>query len=385
MLGRAVELVGPALLVYAVSTVLHLLVLAAMSRPGGLSVRDRLLSWDAQLYLDVATNGYPTALTFGENGAPQGNNTAFFPLYPLLTRGVHALTGLDAGTAALLVAHLGLLAALVAADRLLTDLYGRRAAFIGLVLLAGAQPMAVAFVMGYSESLFLALCLGTLYAARRGAWWWAGAAGMLAGLTRPAAVCVVAALGVAVLLRVVADRRAGLPWSSAARPVGGLALACVGMPAYLAWVGLRLGRMDAWFVVQEAGWGTHWDSGRAFVEFLGNTLGAEGHQDGNAGWVPVSTAVLVSACVAATALAWRRGAWPPLFAYGVFLVVITLGQSNFYHCKLRLLAPAVVFLLPVALGLARARTRTAVVVLSGGVLFGCWYGAHMLSVWPYAI
>ncbi|MFF3552189.1 hypothetical protein ACFYXL_02080 [Streptomyces tsukubensis] len=363
--------VAPVLGVSALNTLVHLLVLTAMLPPGW-SLRDRLLSWDAALYRDIATEGYPPGLSYGDDGEPTGNNLAFFPLYPLLIRAVHGLTGLDAGGVAVAVAQLSLLGALFAVHALLTRLYGSRTALAGVVLLAGAQPMAVTFLMGYSESLFLALAAGALLAAHREAWAAAGVLGLLAGLTRPAAFAVAVALAVAAVL---AMRRGGFSW----RPVGAVALACTGTPAYLLWVGWRSGQLNAWFVIQEAGWGTRWDNGAAFFSFLAHTWE---HADG---WVPVSTAVLLLAAVGATAVAWRRGTWPPLLVYGTVMVVLTLAQSNYYHSKLRLLVPALVFLLPFAVALGRARTRTAVAVLAAATLFGSWYGAHMLTVWRYAI
>ncbi|WP_030195855.1 hypothetical protein [Streptomyces sp. NRRL S-87] len=57
--------------------------------------------------------------------------------------------------------------------------------------------------MGYSESLFLAFAAATLLAAHRKAWLTAGVLAMLAGLTRPAAAAVAAALAVAVVLHAV--------------------------------------------------------------------------------------------------------------------------------------------------------------------------------------
>ncbi|MGV9314237.1 hypothetical protein ACWDR0_18950 [Streptomyces sp. NPDC003691] len=364
--------VAPVLAVGALNALVHLLVLTAML-PSGWSLRDRLLSWDAALYTDIATEGYPPGLSYGDDGEPTGNNLAFFPLYPLLIRAVAGLTGHDAGGVAIVLAHLALLGALFAVHALLTRLHGPRAALAGIVLLAGAQPMAVTFLMGYSESLFLALAAAALLAAHREAWLTAGVFGLLAGLTRPAAFAVAVALAVAA---VAAMRRAD---TTSARPLAAILLACAGTPAYLLWVGWRSGQLNAWFVIQEAGWGTRWDNGAAFLSFLGY---AWEHGDG---WVPVSTAVLLLVAVGATALAWRRGSWPPLLVYGTVMLVLTLGQSNYYHSKLRLLVPALVFLLPFAVALGRARTRTAVAVLAAATLFGCWYGAHMLTVWRYAI
>ncbi|GLF95403.1 hypothetical protein [Streptomyces yaizuensis] len=365
-----------ALSVHAVTTGVHLMILAWLNGaggPGAPALRDRLLAWDAQLYLSIATDGYPPGLTYGPDGEPTGNNLAFFPLYPLLTRLLHRSTGIEAGTAAITLSHLALLAALYAVHRLLTRLCGERVAVIGIVLVAGAQPMALTFLMGYSEALFLALAAGTLLAAHRHAWLTAGTLALLAGLTRPAAGAVTLALITAVALELRRTRR--FTW----RPLAAVALGCAGTPAYLGWVGLRTGRADAWFLVQEAGWGTHWDYGDAFFRFLADTFRSAD------GWVALSTAVLLVAAVAGTALAFRRDTWPPLLVYGCTVLVLTLGQSNYYHSKLRLIVPALVFLVPLALALARAGTRTAVTALTAATLFGSWYGAHMLTVWRYAI
>ncbi|WP_228973006.1 hypothetical protein [Streptomyces sp. DH12] len=360
-------------LVYAGSLALHLWLLALMAPPGGEGVRARLLAWDARHFADIAAHGYPDGLNHSPDGEPAGNDLAFFPLYPLLTRAVAALTGVDTGTAALGTSHLAVLAMLGAVHSLLARLHGARTALVGIVLLAGAQPMALTFFMGYSEALFAALAAGALLATHRRAWLTAGSLALLCGLTRPVAAAVALAVAVAAAQHMLRARR------PATRPVAAVVLACAGTPAYLAWVGDRVGRMDAWFLIQEAGWGTRWDNGAAFLRFLGEVLPRED------GWVPVSTALLVLVLLGFTAAAWRRDSWPPLLVYGTAVVVMALGQSNYFHCKLRLLVPALVFLLPPARALAGARPRTAVAVLAGAVLFGCWYGAHMLTVWPYAI
>ncbi|MFI6412791.1 hypothetical protein [Streptomyces sp. NPDC050585] len=359
--------------VHAGSAALHLLVLALMVPPGGSGVRDRLLAWDARHFVDIAAGGYPSGFTYDEKGELTGNELAFFPLYPLAVRAAAFVTGLETGTAAIVTAHLALLGALFAVHGLLARLHGERAALAGVVLLAGAQPMAVAFLMGYSEALFLALAAGALLALHRRAWLTAGSLALLCGLTRPVALAVALAVAVAAAGHLLRRRRLEV------RPLAAVLLACAGTPVYLVWVGARLGRMDAWFLIQRAGWGTGWDHGAAFARFLREALT---RQDG---WVPVSTAVLVLVVLGGTAAAWRRGAWPPLLVYGTAVVVLAVGQSNYYHCKLRLLLPAVVFLVPAARALANARTRTAVGVLAGAVLFGCWYGAYMLTTWPYAI
>ncbi|WP_236655187.1 hypothetical protein [Streptacidiphilus carbonis] len=370
---RIAVLVRPAFAVYAVTTAVHLLVLSAMIPAGGPSLQNRLTTWDGGFYLDIATHGYPHGYSYDPSGKLTGNTLAFFPLYPMLVRAVHEVTRLSVPVSGIVTANLALIAALIVTLLLFCRLYGRRTAVIAITLLAGAQPMSLVFLMSYSESLFLALAAGMLLAAHRRAWLTAGLLALLVGLTRPAAVAAVAALGVAVLLHLVRERRLSR------RPLVGLLLGCAGTPLYLLWVALRVGHADAWFRIQGAGWGTQWDNGRAIRDFLVHTLSS------GDGWVAVSTAVLLIALVCATLVTWQRGSWPPLVVYGTSIVVLTLCQSNYYHSKLRLLLPALVFLVPLARSLARSRTRTAVLALAAATLFGCWYGAYMITVWTYAI
>jgi hypothetical protein len=53
--------------------------------------------------------------------------------------------------------------------------------------------------------------------------------------------------------------------------------------------------------------------------------------------------------------------------------------------KLRVLLPAFVLLLPVAIGLAGRRRATAVAVVVAAALVSAWFGAYALTIWPYAI
>jgi hypothetical protein len=51
----------------------------------------------------------------------------------------------------------------------------------------------------------------------------------------------------------------------------------------------------------------------------------------------------------------------------------------------RLLVPAFPLLIPVAVGLARRRTGTAVAVLVAAALVSAWFGGYTLTIWRYAI
>jgi hypothetical protein len=115
------------------------------------------------------------------------------------------------------------------------------------VILVACFPMAFFLSAVYSESLFLALSVGTVLAARTGRWAWAGILGALAAATRSAGVVLVVPL--ALLWWDTSPRRArDLTWVAVV-PMG-LALFCAG---------LALGGLDGLspFHAQDV-WFRHW-------------------------------------------------------------------------------------------------------------------------------
>ena len=218
----------------------------ALTHPlGGLG--DILLSplarWDAVWYLTIADAGY------GEADSPR---SAFFPLYPLLVRGLAELGGGSRG-AILVASYLVALAALVAAlfflHRLVALELGRPLAGPTLVLLC---TFPASFFLGapYSESLFLLVSVGAFYAARTGRWAWAGVAAAAASGTRSAGVLLLLPLLIIYLYGPRADRaeeitRTGRGWRSSLSPAHALRadaawllLAPAGLAAYMAYLGL---------------------------------------------------------------------------------------------------------------------------------------------------
>ncbi|WP_329562633.1 hypothetical protein [Kitasatospora sp. NBC_01266] len=373
-LGRArrwARELAPPLLLYGAVCALQLALLAVLHRPGTLPIGRLLLSWDGRLFLEVAEHGYPAAgAPRDASGAWLGSNLAFFPLYPALVRLAHLLTGLSFGDAALLVSRLSGALAAVLLHRLVARLYDRRTGFFLLALVL-AQPMAVVLGMAYSESVFLACAVGALLAAHRGAWRAAALCGVLAGLTRPSGLAV----GLAVVLAAVLTIRQGWSW----RPLLAALIACSATPGYLLWVGLRTGRLDGWFRIQQAGWGAELDWGAHSWDYITDQLA------GGTGWVDVSVALLVVAALVGCLLALLGRPWPPMALYGLLVTGLAVGQSDFSSCKPRLLVPALLFLLPAARALAAARPRTAWPLAGAAVLAGSWYGAYLLTAWQAVV
>ncbi|MFI7547351.1 mannosyltransferase family protein [Actinoplanes sp. NPDC049599] len=364
--------VGVAVWILTLTRVVQLVLLVlldhATDEPAGL--RSNLLIWDGGWFQRVA-EGYPSGYTYAADGSLQGNELAFFPLYPMLIRLLSHL-GLDPGTAAITVSWLASIAAAVALHLLGTSLYGRRAGW-ALVAICCSAPMSVVVSMAYSESLFLALVAGMFVAAHRQVWWAAGLLGLGAALTRPTGAAAAVALAVAAVIAVRRDP--GRPW----QPPAAAAVALAGVPAYLGWVAWRVGDLDAWFRIQTAGWGTSFDFGASTVGFLANTLTV------GEGWVPMSVALILLAALAAAGVGLAGRPWVPLAVYGLVAMVLVYGQAGFYHSKPRLLLPVLLTLLPSVAAAARARPRVAVLAIVAWAAFGLWYGAYLVAVWPYTI
>jgi hypothetical protein len=140
--------------------------------------------WDSGWFMAIATLGYPPS--------PDGRHAAFFPLYPGLVRLADIALPGSGWWAGLLVSNAALLAALVIIHRLAEHEFDAGVAGRTTFLLL-AYPVAFFLTAAYTESLFIALTAGSLYAMRRGHWWLAGGLGGLAAATRSAGVLLAVA------------------------------------------------------------------------------------------------------------------------------------------------------------------------------------------------
>jgi hypothetical protein len=147
----------------------------------GLSLWDQ---WDATYFIRIAQHGYATSSGY--------HDEAFFPLFPLLIRGVTAF-GIGPVAAALAINTL----ALIVACRYLFDLAEATiGAGLGLraVLFLVLFPTALFLVVPYSESLFLAGAVPSFLFARQRRWLPAGIAAAVAVGSRPVGIFLVAGL-----------------------------------------------------------------------------------------------------------------------------------------------------------------------------------------------
>ncbi|QKW19924.1 glycosyltransferase family 39 protein [Kitasatospora sp. NA04385] len=373
----------PALAGYAVVRAIGVVVLLLWDGQHGTTALHRLATmWDAYWYQEIADHGYSgTKPMPGPHGLYQPY--AFFPVYPVTIRAVGWVLPLSTSYVALLVAWAASLAAAWGIFAVAARLYGRRTGVIAAVLW-GVLPYAVVESMAYSELMFTAFAAWTMYAAVTRRWVWAGVLCTLAGLTRPTGVAVAAAVGIGALWAAVTQwteaRRAGelrLRRALWLRPLIGGALAPVGFAAFVAWVGVRKGRWDGYFRVQDA-WESHFDYGKSTYDVIHAMITVPGGI-----WltdVVVTFTLAGSLALFAVSLLQRQPLTLVVFS-GVMLL-LAIGDAAYFNSRARFLLPAFALLLPLAAGLARVRTRGVVPsLLTAAALCSALYGGYVAFVY----
>lgn len=197
--------------------------------------------WDSGHYVRIAQHGYG----IDENGSP-----AFFPLFPLLMRGLVAITGLTPtedrlGIAAIVIANVCFAIAVPLFAHLVHASFGIEIARTATLFLC-ISPFSFFFSAGYSESLFLLLTiLAFTFASHR---WWVLAAlcAALAASSRLAGLALLPALLLA--------------WRLRAKPrdlIGIALLSPLGTVVWSAWCRWRLDDPLAWLTAQDNWGGWH--------------------------------------------------------------------------------------------------------------------------------
>jgi hypothetical protein len=219
-------------------------------------------------------------------------------------------------------------------------------------------PPALVLVLGYAESVLMALSIGAFLALRRGRWWTAAALGLAAGLCRPVGVALVLPAAVE-----AARGLPGLPWRQWAARGAAVVAPVVGLASYLAWVGAEFGNWRLPMELQEteelrAGYAN--PLGRAWDAFSG-LLGDERFGDGlHAPWIVLYAALVV-------VLLWR---WP--LSYGLYagaMLVVALAAEDIGSFE-RYGLSAFPLLLAMAMVVRRGRMEAVALAATAGGLVG---------------
>ncbi len=315
--------------------------------------------WDGVWYARIAQHGY--LLIPGRQSDP-----AFFPLFPIMMRGLHALLGCSYTTAGVVIANVSMVVAVIAFYELSLHVVDRERARRAACF-AAVTPMAFVYSMAYPESFALALTALALLAAYSDRWVLAAALAALAVLARPEAIVLCVPL-------------AALAWSHRSRldPVArGRALAAilaapVAVVTYPVYLQYAIHDAGAWGKAQ-----TLW--GRAFhlsgpwraISTFSKNVGPDPGLARDLGFLVAYALLLVVAWRARIGLSWILGA--------LLILLLPLFSDSFQsEARFGLLA------LPVYWGMATLmRTRRAELLVQTGSLLLLVTGVLLLpAVWP---
>ncbi len=360
---------GPALLYLAVRG------LGTLIFWGMTAAQDRIdwRPWDADWYLKIAEHGYVASGVgmLDASGTPSPDGAyAFFPLYPMVVRLFAAVFGDNYTVAGIVVSTLAGVVGAYGMARLTRLLGGNSRAEAIAVVLVAAAPMSVVYTLPYPESLLIALVVWALVALLERRWWLFALLTGIAGTSNPMAGPLIVVAIVAACAAV--DERGQRRWWAGVTPL----LAAAGMLGYLFWVAANTAR--GYFHISEVGWGNRIDGGLVTAEWVFDAVTT------NRDLFVVVTAVAIVASVVAVVLVRRQMPWP-VWLYTLGTVALIVVHSGLVQDRVRLLLSAFPLLILAAIRLTRCSTRVAVVITGLVSLFGLWFGAYALAVWPHAI
>ena len=157
--------------------------------------------WDSLHYLKLAEFGYSST---------DPMKAWLYPLFPWTVR-VFAWVTRDYLVAAFVVSGLACAAAAVLLRRLVALDHGEAVA-LRTVWFFLIFPTAYFLHIGYTESLFLAFMLASLFSARKECWWMAGVFGALCWMTRPTGIVLLPTLAIEAAHRFWETRRWQWQW-----------------------------------------------------------------------------------------------------------------------------------------------------------------------------
>ena len=326
--------------------------------PDLMAIAPPLARWDAGWYYQIAHDGYRY------DPAAAANNVGFYPLYPLLMRGLGDATGMSLFRAGIVISLAALLAAMLLISTLARDAGSDEFASLAALLF---YPTSFFLAAGYTESLFLLATAGALVAARRARWLLAGLAGAAAALTRFNGFLIVVPLAWFAWDQARARGR----WPRAA--FAGMAATVAGAIAFPVYLAIRWGDPLLYVHSKARGWTQHpkpfWSLA---IDVLRETV-ARVRQPGPGGKLMfVLTAGSTVLFLLLTLALFRRRLFPEgLYCAATLVLLLDSGTLDGMHRYVLALFPCFF-----VLGSWLKRSRAAAL---GYAWFGCGMGVFLLT------
>ncbi len=298
--------------------------------------------WDSFWYRQIVEDGYPAILpTDADSGRLWQNPWAFYPMFPMMTRFLMAVTG---GGFALVGSTISLLFGAVAAvlmSILLRDKVGPRVALAAVAVWASMITSSMLQV-AYTESLAMTMLCGVLLALTKERWLIAAGIALLTGLSRPIAIPLGVVALVCVYLRWRQRREKPIPgreYASMVTALGACGVSGLIWPL-IVWAGTGdfkgyTKTMTAWRAYDDIQPFLPW--WYSAIHWLGSPIAAV-----------VGLSVLVAFTFAMTLGPWARALGPQMrawcLAYPAYLFAVLDPTSSIYRYLIPLFPWVIVLL-----------------------------------------
>ena len=206
-----------------------------------------LSTWDGAWFLKAVYHGWPSQLPVVD-GHVGASPVAFFPLLPLVIRGLADVTGLGAATVGLIVSGLSGLGAVYAVGVLTRHFAGADGAERAALLFA-LSPGSFVFSLIYAEGLLLVFIALGLLALLQRRWLLAGVLGAFASVTSPVGLAFAASCAVTAIVATWRHRE----WRSLVAPL----LAPLGFLGWMTYLWRHTGTLMAWRETERYGWNSY--------------------------------------------------------------------------------------------------------------------------------
>ena len=203
-----------------------------------------LSTWDGAWFLRAVYHGWPAHLPLVD-GHVGASPVAFFPLLPLLVRGLADATGLGAATVGIIVSGLSGLGAVYAVGAL-TRRFADAATAERAALLFALSPGSFVFSLIYAEGLLIVFAALGLSALLQRRWLLAGVLGAFASFTSPVGLAFAVTCAVVALVALWREHA----WGALVAPL----FAPMGFIAWMIYLWRHTGSLMAWRDTERYGW-----------------------------------------------------------------------------------------------------------------------------------
>jgi hypothetical protein len=320
--------------------------------------------WDAPHYAALAQDWYV-------NVGDPANFIVFFPLYPLLTR-LFTFSADTVNISALVVANACSVVALIYLYKLTKLDFGEGEAQKAILVLS-VFPTAYFLSAPYTEGLFFATVIASLYYARLGKWLPAGVIGGLAALTRLGGLLILPVLAVEFLSQNRRSLRRVFSFDFAS-----IFLVLAGFLIYLD-INLQVtGNAFTFMIVERVHWYNTLDPWSGFMGAISWALNSSYPESVTIGWAPLAFGVFGLVMIA---VGLARRFRPSYLAYMVVTWMLSLSTSFWLSVPRYIMAMFPMFMLLATL--IKGKTATVLVTGAFGVLLVYFTTLFAAGQWAF--